>query len=360
MWVGGEWLPSVNGRYRRDRAAGTRSRAPGGAASDQERKRKRVTVHISQCIHPRAQNLKGLSREGVSSTTRKALTACSEAAGRRGLAAGEWRAWRVTRDAAVRASARAGAASALLASDAARPPARTQNHRSNAVVARRQSRRATRQLALRPQRKWHKNVSPNNKIKQMVDSNTNRNTNANVYNKHTSIRRWRFKFLRKDYLWSVFCSLTLGTGRSFCVLRLTCSRERSGQIQWIPPLPQTWAPPRGTPCSSRGSSLRPKRREWVASRGRWRHEAGVRSATAAGHGRRRRDLVKDTTRIRHDRHERQTQCNNTELPAVTWSSTPSRRNPRTRTGRRIVTIAPCSLCSSYSPRVHLQARGPAR
>lgn len=30
--------------------------------SDQERKRKRVTVHISQCIHPRAQNLKGLNR----------------------------------------------------------------------------------------------------------------------------------------------------------------------------------------------------------------------------------------------------------------------------------------------------------
>lgn len=70
------------GRYRRDAPPG-RGTAPGDAASDQERKRKRVTVHISQCIHPRAQNLKGLSR-GVSSTTRKALSACSEAVGRRG------------------------------------------------------------------------------------------------------------------------------------------------------------------------------------------------------------------------------------------------------------------------------------
>lgn len=81
----------------RDRAAGLQFLAPGGAASDQERKRKRVTVHISQCIHPRAQNLKGLSREGVSSTTRKALTACSEAAGRRRLVAQAHGAGRVRR-----------------------------------------------------------------------------------------------------------------------------------------------------------------------------------------------------------------------------------------------------------------------
>lgn len=58
---------------------------PGDAVSDKERKRKRVTVHISQCIHPRAQNLKGLGRD-VSSTTWKALSACSEAVGRRGEA----------------------------------------------------------------------------------------------------------------------------------------------------------------------------------------------------------------------------------------------------------------------------------
>lgn len=161
-------LPGVSfGRYRRDRAAGSQCLAPGGAASDQERKRKRVTVHISQCIHPRAQNLKGLSREGVSSTTRKALTACSEAAGRR-RASG--------RGSRCRGVGEAGVA----ASGAARPPARTQNHRSNAVVARRHCRRATRQLALRPQRKRHKNVSPTKNKTNRIDVITKRNTNTNV------------------------------------------------------------------------------------------------------------------------------------------------------------------------------------
>lgn len=128
-----------------------------------------------------------------------------------------------------------------------------------------------------------------------------------------------FKFLLKDYLWSVFCSLTLGTGRSFCVLRLTCSRERSGQILWIPPLPQTWAPPRGTPCSSRGSSLRPKRRVSHAGAGT-PLVIPTRSRDAAAAGRRRGACGAGGTHsrrqhtTRHCRHERRTQCDNTELP----------------------------------------------
>lgn len=81
-----------DGRYRRGSSGGVRSRArPPAAAPTKERKRKRVTVHISQCIHPRAQNLKGLSRDiSRCVTTRKAFPACSEAVGRRQAAAGAY------------------------------------------------------------------------------------------------------------------------------------------------------------------------------------------------------------------------------------------------------------------------------
>lgn len=118
-----------DGRYRRGGIGGTRSQSqPPAGASTKERKRKRVTVHISQCIHPRAQNLKGLSR-GVSSYNEESLPGMQRGGrtARPRVARGAWRAWH--------GRARHSAAGA-----------QTQNHRSNAVVARRPGRRATRQL----------------------------------------------------------------------------------------------------------------------------------------------------------------------------------------------------------------------
>lgn len=61
---------------------------------------------------------------------------------------------------------------------------------------------------------------------------------------------------------------------------------------------------------------------------------------------------------RHTQHAGTSEPQRQHRRRVTWSSTLSRRTPRTRTARPRVIISPWSWCSSYCPRAHLQERVP--